>query len=94
MKDNVINLDEYRQFNKMEKDYQAFLTYVNKMLKIPKDVPSLARCFYFILRYLEGTVNCMFLLSILPNIPQTQTFELKKMVIQYLEGILEDLKKC
>ena len=49
--------------------------------------------FYFTLRYLEGSVNCLDMLSILTTQPEQQIQEMKKMVRNYLEGLSEDLQK-
>lgn len=88
----IINLNEYKDSKKIEDDYLKFLSYVNKYMKIPTNLPELVRCFYFILRYLEGTVNCFSILSVIKNIPDKEVEETRNMVINYLEDIINDLK--
>ena len=90
---DLVNLDEYRQSNEMEKEYLKFLTYTNKYLHIPTDVPDLIRCFYFTLRYLEGTVNALDILSMVKPLPEKEIEELKAHVIEQLDEIKTSLMK-
>lgn len=90
---DLVNLDEYRQSNEMEKEYLKFLTYINKYLHIPTDVPELMKCFYFILRYLEGTVNAFEILSVVKRLPQDKVDEMRSMVLSYMDKIQRDLEK-
>lgn len=88
----VISLDAYRESNVLEEDYQKFLTHVNKFNGIPTTTADLARTFYFILRYLEGTVNCFSILSLLHPMPEKEMYEMKQMVLDYINGIKSDLE--
>lgn len=90
---DLINLEEYRQSNEMEKEYLKFLTHINKYLHIPTDVPELMKCFYFILRYLEGTVNAFEILSVVKRLPQDKVDEMRSMVLSYMDKIQSDLEK-
>lgn len=89
----IINLDDFRKANEIEEDYLKFLTHVNKFVKIPTNIPELSRCFYFILRYLEGTVNALEILSVIKNLPENEVYELKNQIIKYLDGLSADLRK-
>ena len=90
---NVVSLDDYRKSNELEEEYLKFLSHVNKFNKIPTDIPELMKCFYFTLRYLEGTVNCFEILSIIKGLDDSQIQDIKVNVGTYLESILQDLKK-
>lgn len=89
----VVNLDDYRKSNELEEEYLKFLTHVNKFVGIPTSVPELSKAFYFILRYMEGTINCFETLSILKPMPEQQMEEMRNMVITYLQGLTQDLQK-
>lgn len=90
---DIINLKDYKESAVLEEEYLKFLTHVNKFVGIPTTIPELAKTFYFTLRYLEGSVNCLDMLSILTTQPEQQIQEMKKMVRNYLEGLSEDLQK-
>lgn len=93
MKSKVINLNEYRESKQLENDYLKFLTYVNKYTGIPITLAQLVRVFFLNLRWLEGTVNCLSVLSIV-SINDKEIEETKTMVIDYLNKIIEDIKNC
>ena len=65
---DIINLKDYKESAVLEEEYLKFLTHVNKFVGIPTTIPELAKTFYFTLRYLEGSVNCLDMLSISQNI--------------------------
>jgi hypothetical protein len=88
----IVNIKEFRESKEIEKDYQSFLTYINKEIKPPKTIPELGKVFYFVLRYLEGTVNCFTILLTLGMLDYKHSKELKSMVINYLENLIKDLK--
>ena len=87
----IIQISEYLERQEIEKDYQNFLTQINRILKLPTDLPKLINAFYFTLRYLEGTVNSFIILSSLNKLSYEETEQLRKIVIDYLENILKDL---
>ena len=80
---DIINLKDYKESAVLEEEYLKFLTHVNKFVGIPTTIPELAKTFYFTLRYLEGSVNCLDMLSILTTQPEQQIQEMKKMVRNY-----------
>lgn len=88
----VVSLDEYRKGNELEEEYLKFLSHVNKFVGIPKTLPECIKAFYFILRYLEGNVNCFSILSVLGFLSYKEVAENKKMLIDYLQKILDDIK--
>lgn len=90
---DLINLEEYRQSNELEQEYLKFLTYINKYLHVPTDVPELVKCFYFILRYLEGTVNAFEILSVVKRLPPQQVDEMRNMVMGYMDKIIRDMEQ-
>ena len=51
------------------------------------------RAFYLILRYLEGTINCFETLSILKPMSEKDVSSLRQMVIEYLQGLQQELQK-
>lgn len=87
----LINLQEFKESKNYEKEYLQFLTYVNKYLKIPTDVPTLAKNFYFTLRYLEGTMNCLSILTMMKQMDPKLIEEMKTMVGAYLQEIQDQL---
>lgn len=89
----VVNLDDFRKSNELEDEYLKFLSHVNKFVKIPTNIPELSRAFYFILRYLEGTINCFEILSVIKNLPQDEVSQLRQHLTAYLEGLSDDLQK-
>lgn len=89
----VVNLDDYRKSNQLEEEYLKFLTHVNKFVGIPTNVCELTKAFYFILRYMEGTINCFETLSILKPMPEKEMNEMRQMVVNYLNGLSQDLQK-
>lgn len=88
----LINLQEFKESKNYEKEYLKFLTYINKYLSIPTDVPSLAKNFYFTLRYLEGTMNCLSILSMVKQFDPKLVEEMKTMIGSYLQEIQDQLK--
>lgn len=89
----LVSLEEYRKSNSLEEEYLKFLSHVNKFNKVPTDIPELMKCFYFTLRYLEGTVNCFEILSVIKGLRDEQIQDIKVNVGNYLESILHDLRK-
>lgn len=89
----IINLNEFREAKQLEDDYLKFLTYVNRYTGIPTDLISLIKVFFLNLRWLEGSINCLSVFSIVStddsNIEQTKT-----MLIDYLNKLIEDIKNC
>jgi len=89
----VVSLDAFRNNNKLEEEYLQFLSHVNKFVKIPTNIPELAKCFYFTLRYLEGNINCFTILSLIKNMPPEDVEDLRTQIITYLDGLSNDLQK-
>ena len=89
----VINLNEFKESKQLETDYLKFLTYVNKYTGIPTNLVQLVRVFFLNLRWLEGSVNCLSVLSIVST-NDKEIEETKTMVIDYLNKIIEDIKNC
>lgn len=89
----IVNLEEYKQSKVLEEEYLKFLTYTNKFVGIPTSIPELMRAFYLILRYLEGTINCFETLSILKPMSEKDVSSLRQMVIEYLQGLQQELQK-
>ena len=89
----VINLNEFKESKQLENDYLKFLTYVNKYTGIPTNLVQLVRVFFLNLRWLEGSVNCLSVLSIVST-NDKEIEETKTMVIDYLNKIIEDIKNC
>ena len=90
---DIVDLDTWRQCSDIEKDYLNFLTHVNKYIKPPMSMPDLIRSFYFITRYLEGTVNSLDILSLVKPLPQNELDKLREHVISKLDEIKESLMK-
>ena len=93
MGNKVVDLATWKQCKNVEEDYLSFLTYINKYLKPPTSMPDLIRTFYFTLRYLEGTVNALDILSLIKNLPEDQVETLKSHVINMLDEIKTSLTK-
>lgn len=89
---DVINIQDYKIGQSFEEDYQKFLVHVNKHNGIPTNTPELCKCFYNIMRYLEGTVNCFETLTLI-NGETKETEEMRLQIISWLDGISNDLKK-
>lgn len=89
----IVSLDDFRKSNEIEEEYLKFLSHVNKFMKIPTNIPELARAFYFTLRYLEGNVNCFEILSVIKNLPPDEVDELRNHLTSYLDSLSNDLKK-
>lgn len=93
MENKTVDLNTWRQCSDIEEDYLKFLSHINKYLRVPTDVPDLTRCFYFTLRYLEGTVNALDILSMVKPLPEKEIEELKAHVIEQLDEIKTSLMK-
>ena len=89
---NVVDLNTYRNLN-LEEEYLKFYSYVRKYMRIPTNVPELARDFYFILRFLEGSMNCLESLSLAKRLPENEVEEMKQMIYGFLDQISDDLKQ-
>lgn len=89
----LIKLDDFRKSNELEEDYLKFLSHVNKFVKIPTNVPELARCFYFTLRYLEGNINCFEILTLIKNLPPQDIADMKTQLLSYLDSLSAELQK-
>lgn len=90
--DNIVNLEDYRKCQDLEKEYQQFLVHVNKYVGIPTSTPELCKCFYYIIRYLEGTVNCFETLSLI-NGETEISGQLRHHLSTWLDEISNSLKK-
>lgn len=90
---DLVKLEDYRQSNKLEEEYLQFLSHINKFMKIPTSIGEMARAFYFTLRYLEGTVNGLAILSLIKSMPQDELEEMKVMVTEYMDRLSADLKQ-
>lgn len=89
---DVVKIDDYRKSQALEEEYLKFLSHVNKFVKTPTDIVELAKCFYFTLRYLEGNINCLEVLSLMNRVQSDQTVEMKNHVVQWMDRLTEDLK--
>ncbi len=90
---DVINLSDYRDSAKLEEEYLQFLTHVTKMVKTPMSIPELSKACYLSLRYLEGNINCLNILSMLKSGTSEEAEDLKRMICLYMEELLNDLNK-
>lgn len=90
---NVVDLKTWKQCSDIEEDYLNFLSHINKYLRVPTDIPDLTRSFYFTIRYLEGTVNALDILSMVKPLPEKELEELKTHVIEQLDEIKASLMK-
>ena len=88
---DVVKLEDYRIGHSLEEDHQKFLVHVNKYNGIPTNTMELCQCFYNIIRYLEGTVNCLDTLSLINETTEMQ--ELRQQIVSWLDSITNDLKK-
>jgi len=89
---DVVKLEDYKVGKSLEDDYLKFLPHVNKYLGIPSNTMDLTRCFYCILRYLEGSVNCYETMSLIYG-ETKEMEEMRQIVINWLDSISNDLKK-
>ena len=94
---NILDFTAYKNnkqlSDKLEESYLSFLSNVNKLVGVPSSVEDCAKVFYFIMRYFEGTLNCLSVLSLLKlKTDPKMSYELKQHLITWLEGILNDLK--
>lgn len=76
----------------LENKYLKFLTYVNKFTGTPTTGDKLAEILYYNLRYLEGTVNGMSMMSFLNVMTRKEIEEGKRLIIGWLNQIIEDVK--
>lgn len=90
---DVVDIEIYKKSKDIESDYLEFLSHVNKYISTPTTVGELARAFYLSLRYLQGTVNAMGILSMISPVPTTEFEEMKQMVTSYLNQLSEDVQK-
>lgn len=89
----IINLEAYRQSDKIEDEYQEFYSHVRKYLKLPTTVPEMIKSFYFTVRYLEGTINAFDVLTLAKRVPEDQIDEMRVMITSELDRLANDLKK-
>ena len=94
---NVLDLERFRQ-NKQyaelyESKYLKFLSHVNKFTGVPTSINKCIELFYMSLRYLEGTVNALGILSTIKmNTNNNDVEQLKTMVIAWLQQLIDDIK--
>lgn len=89
----ILNLEAYRQSDKIEDEYQEFYSHVRKYLKLPTTVPEMIKSFYFTVRYLEGTINAFDVLTLAKRIPEDQIDDMRVMITSELDRLANDLKK-
>lgn len=89
----IINLEAYRQSDKIEDEYQEFYSHVRKYLKLPTTVPEMIKSFYFTVRYLEGTINAFDVLTLAKRVPEDQIDDMRVMITSELDRLANDLKK-
>jgi hypothetical protein len=90
---DIIDLNEYRKMTNVDSDYEKFITAVNKAVGIPTSFNEIIRSFYFGLRYLDGTINCFEILSMVNSFPPEHVEQLKKLVSDWVEEIKDTLGK-
>ena len=88
--DNIVDLNKYKEQNK---EYLNFVTHVQKLLGVPTDVNELMKTFEYLLCYLEGTVHCFEVLSVLKPMDAEAIEHMKMLVLNKLDSISNDLQK-
>jgi hypothetical protein len=94
---NIVDFIKFKETredsNQLENNYLKFLTHVNQFLGIPSDMNKAFEVIYYNLRYLEGTINAISILSMLNrSIPRKDIEEGKIYLINWLNQIIEDIK--
>lgn len=88
--DNIVDLNKYRHQNK---EYLDFVTHIQKILGVPTNVDELTKTFEYLLCYLEGTVHCFEVLSVLKPMDAEAIEHMKMHVLNKLDSISNDLQK-
>ena len=93
---NIIDFQKFKkekeENNKLESTYLKFLDHINSFVGIPKSIDKCVETIYMCTRYLEGTINCFSVLTMFTPINTKELDEIKNMTINWLEGIIENIK--
>ena len=88
---DFVRIDEFLLGKNLDREYEEFLTHVNKHMGIPTDVPSVAKAIYFTIRYLEGHLNALGILSLLGRVSEDDKHKLFVIMHQYIDSIHKDI---
>lgn len=83
-------LKEYSE--QLETEYLEFLPWIHKKLGVPTTLSSVLKTLFIVLRYLEGTINGFSIMTLITPIDRENIEEGKKLIIDWLENIIENVK--
>lgn len=91
----IIDFIKYKENkeNDLENKYLKKLSSLNKLFGLPTDFQSAVEVLYYGIRYIEGTVNGMMILTLFSNVDDITLQKLKNSVINWLEEIIDNIKK-
>jgi hypothetical protein len=90
----IIDFKSYKEqkvdSEKMESLYLDFLKQIHVNCGVPKSIADCFQCLYNALRYFEGSLNC---LHIIKTVDTRDISQIKSLLIDWLEEIIDNIKK-
>lgn len=89
---NIVNFEFFKGQKELDKDYPKFLGNAERTFNAKTTPESMMKRLYYTLRYLEGHINGMSILFLLTGQDMRSQQEGIGYIIDWLEGILKDLR--
>ena len=88
----ILNFEQFRGQRELDKDYPKFLGYAERIFEGKVTPEAMMKRLYYTLRYLEGHINGLSMLWILAGVDMEEQKRGVKLIIDWLEDIIENLK--
>ena len=89
---NVVEFESFKGQKELDEDFPIFVGYAEKCFGAKTDPEAMFQSFYYTLRYLEGHLRALWVFDML-GIDAEMSARGKKFLIDWLEGIVEELKE-
>lgn len=80
-----------QDIDNLEEQYLEFLPWIKNKLGFPDDLPSLLKICYIVIRYLEGIINSLLIISTFTISSDKKIQELKQLLISWLQSIIDKI---
>lgn len=88
----ILNFEQFRGQRELDKDYPKFLGSAEKIFEGKFTPEAMMKRLYYTLRYLEGHINGLSMLWLLAGVDMEEQKRGVKLIIDWLEDIIENLK--
>lgn len=88
----ILNFEQFRGQRELDKDYPKFLGNAERIFEGKFTPEAMMKRLYYTLRYLEGHINGLSMLWLLAGLDMEEQKRGVKLIIDWLEDIIENLK--